>query len=216
MNNRHDGSSLLRTKTNNKFSKSTNSNNSNTIAEEEIVETSVRTSVIKSNPSSPEKTSNVNSQKASGIVASIKPFTNVFKSQENSKDVEDVLPEAHILPSPGYVIKTRRVNVVNNHLDDEKVFINVHHHFSIGDIQKTLFLTAPEGSLPGNDYSNVPTFILPKIYLGTATDTKDKGGNKSSLYNVVISSAYFASGMNKKATDVTVVQKVSLFTLLIF
>lgn len=123
---------------------------------------------------------------------------------------ELILPELHVIPRPGYVIKTRRASN-NPTQEEEKVFINVYHHESIVDKKLALHeVASPTTSVHDAKDNTTSLFILPKLYLGVATDTKDKEGNLSSLYNVVISSDYFAKDAveEKKSTDVSVVQKV--------
>jgi hypothetical protein len=125
-------------------------------------------------------------------------------------------PLVRVIPYPGFVIKTRRVNG-----DDGKIFINVFHHTTIKDPHMMLTYvpyTSPalvmnplsaeskadsgqsginSGGVPPESSAAAPavTSVTPLIYVGVdKSSTQDKEGYVSLLYNVLVSSAYFERG----------------------
>ncbi len=141
--------------------------------------------------------------------------------------------ELHLVPYPGFVIKTRRASYfdpksgVTVDCSDEKVFINVFHHKDVidnemkllkinGDISQSQVETT-NGSIEHKTNESGTTLpigetMLPMIYLGTPRATVDKSGNESTLYTVLISSNYFDPKYDRKKvyTSPAIVQKVRI------
>eukprot|EP00981_Chlorochromonas_danica_P007371 scaffold1699_cov252-Ochromonas_danica.AAC.5 len=91
-------------------------------------------------------------------------------------------PVIEVLPSPGFVIKTRRDN-------GKKVFINVYHHEDVVDDDQTLLASFPEE-------------VLPVIY-----HHYHEQDETLALYDVVISPCYFTSPTTE-ITSPLAVQKI--------
>ncbi len=140
--------------------------------------------------------------------------------------------ELHLVPYPGFVIKTRRASYfdpktgITVDCSDEKVFINVFHHKDVIDNDMKLLKISQSqvdnnnnGSMEHktNESSSSGTLpigetMLPMVYLGTPRATVDKSGNESTLYTVLISSNYFDPKYDRKKvyTSPAIVQKVRI------
>lgn len=134
------------------------------------------------------------------------------------------------IPTPGFVIKTQCATE-----PDTPVFINVFHHPYVVDTEFNLSYVAaadrrPESPTSGTTAESVPTpadtpaaavaaeleKVSPVVYCSTASMVEDKDGKTHTLYNVVVSSAYFKVDTAPKEHTVHVtkpssVNKVSVY-----
>mmetsp|Transcript_28416 Transcript_28416/g.39089 ORF Transcript_28416/g.39089 Transcript_28416/m.39089 type:complete len:564 (+) Transcript_28416:33-1724(+) len=132
-----------------------------------------------------------------GNVTKIKTLASIFDSIEPDGQHSKIMYSEHIsndpykdmtaitvVPTPGFVIKTRRL--LGN---KEKAFINVFHHPQI------------EIEPPGVVEAGHAPVDKPFIICGVVLTTSDKQGMQSFMYNIAVSSEYFSQPKPSTATQ---------------
>lgn len=117
---------------------------------------------------------------------------------------------------PGFVIRTKRLLPPQwkKEKSIEKVYINVFHHESIDMVYKT------DGGKIGIDDTDVDDFSeLVVVTCGEAALTEDADGSQCVLYNLAVSSQYFAStsfGQCKNISSGNAVRQVIIYKYTFF
>lgn len=113
---------------------------------------------------------------------------------------DDRIRIKELIPYPGFVIKTRRINSDDSPMKQpyKKVFINVYHHADIDRVlDRANIILRPEEE--------------PFIAIGELTDVSDKEGILSLCYHIVISPKYFQEtyiSSPNRITDADYIQRI--------
>jgi hypothetical protein len=156
-------------------------------------------------------TDNNNDEKDAEIIFNNKLDNNnniIGTNNNNNNNSVDVSTEMlSVTPYEGFVIKIFQKN------NNQKAFINVFHHTIIEDNQLLLcydpfYRTINNMNNDNNDNNNNQTkksnlsddiIIFPLVYISTKeTMMLDKNNKEAIVYNLLVSSSYFASEMNLK------------------